>query len=251
MSDHWEFFPCQMGEDRASIFYDHGIYEEIDDLPLSSLFKVRVAFKVPRVDGMPTDHEFDALMALEDALSAEVGEIGGVYVGRISVGGHRYFYYYVDAEQKDLAQLVGRVEQESAYDLGYLVDVDRDKKGYWEDLFPTKADWQVIKDQRVLSVMQENGDDLETPRRIDHWAYFPRPDQRDAFKDWVEAEGFSIERADASDEKFAVQFFHTFSPAFPGISNCTIKLMEKAEACGGDYDGWETSVERGEAIQPD
>ena len=36
MSDHWEFFPCQMGDDVAFIFYDHGIRDSIDAFPSST-----------------------------------------------------------------------------------------------------------------------------------------------------------------------------------------------------------------------
>jgi hypothetical protein len=48
MSDQWLFFPCQMGEQRAFIFYDHGIRDRIDSVAPPHLLKVRVAFKQPR-----------------------------------------------------------------------------------------------------------------------------------------------------------------------------------------------------------
>jgi hypothetical protein len=32
MSDQWIFFPCQMGEHRAYILYDHGIRDSIDTI---------------------------------------------------------------------------------------------------------------------------------------------------------------------------------------------------------------------------
>jgi Family of unknown function (DUF695) len=72
MSDHWIFFPCQMGDHRAFIFYDHGIRDSINRIAPPHLLKVRAAFKQPRPDGLPTNEEFTELSALEDGLQALV-----------------------------------------------------------------------------------------------------------------------------------------------------------------------------------
>jgi hypothetical protein len=43
MSDEWVFYPCQMGDLAASIFFDHGIGESIDLLPLRNPTRLLIA----------------------------------------------------------------------------------------------------------------------------------------------------------------------------------------------------------------
>src|ERR1044072_3487766 len=94
MSDQWIFFPCRMGEHSASIFFDHGIRESINTTAPKQLLKVRLAFKQPRPDGLPTNEEFQALTTLEIGLQALVQQQESIYVGRVTVDGHRHFYIY-------------------------------------------------------------------------------------------------------------------------------------------------------------
>ena len=106
MSDQWIFFPCQMGEHRASIFYDHGIRDSIDTVAPRRLLKVRVAFEQPRPDGMPTNEEFQSLTALEDGLQALVQQQESIYVGLVTVDAQRHFYIYTpDSEAEWSARL--------------------------------------------------------------------------------------------------------------------------------------------------
>lgn len=253
MSDHWEFFLCQMGEQTAFISYDHGIRKDIDKLQRPTLLKVRIAFRSPGPDGLSGNQEFDALTALEDELSAEMKKIGGVYVGRITVGGCRYFHIYLDAEEKDIVPIIEQLDHGSEYKIEFVLKSDPEKNGYWEDLFPTKQDWQVIQDLKVIEQLKAHGDDLQTVRRINHWIYFSDPAQRQAFGTWAKEDGFTVDRAFETDDapvRFGLQIFHDGRPSHPEISQRTIMLLEKAEQCGGDYDGWETSVERKDAAKP-
>jgi hypothetical protein len=69
-------------------------HESIDTNAPRQLLNVRVAFKQPRPDGMPANEEFQNLRALEDGLEALVQQQKSVYVGRVTVNGHRDFYIY-------------------------------------------------------------------------------------------------------------------------------------------------------------
>src|SRR5687768_15920252 len=94
MSDQWIFFPCQIGEHTASIFFDHGIRDSIESAVPRQLLKVRVNFKQPRPDGMPSNDEFQQLVALENDLQTAVQQFESSYVGRVTTDGHRQFYIY-------------------------------------------------------------------------------------------------------------------------------------------------------------
>jgi hypothetical protein len=252
MSDHWEFYPSPMGDHQAFIFYDHGIREEIDDLPHPNALKIRVRFRIAAENGLPTNDEFEQLSALEDLLTARVGERGGVYVGGVSVGGARYFHCFVPFTEDETRPLLREIAAESGYELDFVLKPDPLKETYWEELFPSDDEWRVIQDLKVLQVLGDKGDDPSIPRRIDHWSYFPASAERDAFAEWAAANSFTIEQMmdpEADDDEWGVQVYHDARPELPVITATTQLLLEKARELGGSYDGWETHVVPGP--QPD
>jgi len=245
MSDHWEFYPCQMGDDTAFVFYDHGIRERIQSLSLPNTLRIRAAFDDGSDAGMAT--ELDRLAKLEDNIAAMVQGTDGVYAGRITAGGARYFICFVDLGEEAAGELVSAIEAEAGFALEYLLEPDPEKKAYWEDLFPTPADWRVIQDMKVLAALEREGDDLFVARRIDHWLSFPTPEERDRAAEWAGANHFSVagtsDPDDASDQ-YGLRIFHTARPELSEITATTILLQQKAEEFGGHYDGWATHVEK-------
>lgn len=246
MSDEWNVYPCQMGESPAFISYDHGIREELDRLP-ETLVKVRVAFAEPNEAGLPTNAEFEALSNLEDLLTEAFAEKGGVIFGRVSVDGYRYFHAYVEADDDVLQALGVQVAESTGYRLGFIRESDPERRSYWEDVFPTLLDWRVIQDLKVISSLEEHGDPLEVPRRVDHWLYFPDTSSRESFEVWAADAGFQVEgrsTLEDGDLRYSLQIHHEVVPRHPEISSHTIGLIEAAHEHGGAYDGWETAVLR-------
>ena len=247
MSDRWEFYPCQMGEHQAFIFYDHGIRDEIDGLPHANALKIRLLFKNPTDAGLPTNAEFQQLSALEDGLAAHVLDLGGIYVGRVTVAGARYFHCFVSFKHDEAERMLRRISAEFRYELEFVLEPDPAKKAYWEELFPTPGEWQVVQDMKVLDVLKERGDDPSVTRRIDHWLYFPESPGRDALAVWALENGFTIQQStdpEDADGDYGIQIYHDGRPELAAISATTQLLRDKAEELGGSYDGWETSVEK-------
>ncbi len=247
MEDHWEVYPCRMGDDEAFISYNHGVKDDIDALPASTFLKVRAQLRAPDNRGLPTRAEFEALSSLEDGLEAFVKASGGLLVGRVTVDGCRYFHAYVDAPEESVAAFVKSLGDTSGYELRYVCRPDPERAGYWQDLFPSDAEWQLIQDMKVVHQLEENGDPLTQPRRVDHWAYFEDAATRDAFSEWVQANGYEVEKTSPPSEEipqYGVQFFHSCVPQAMKINEHTVALQAKARELGGEYDGWETSVVR-------
>lgn len=244
MSDQWLFFPCQMGEDRAFVCYDHGIRSSLDSVAPANLLKVRVAFKQPRPDGMYESDEFPKLKALEDELQALVGQHDSLYVGRITVAGHRHFFVYTPDSEEAWAPRVRALGTKHGRPLAFFVQPDPQQEAYWQELFPTDDDWQVIKDLGVLEALKERGDDGSASRPINHWAYFPSPEAAEQFSQWATEKGYTLVGSRAADEelRICVKFEHTGTVQLEEITSHTIALRRKASDLGGDYDGWETPV---------
>lgn len=95
MSDHWEFYPCTMGEDQAFISIDIGINDQLSKQSPAKLLKVRLVYKAPSDNGLPTNEEFEPVSAIEDQIHDYADSRGDLYVGRITVAGQRHFFVYV------------------------------------------------------------------------------------------------------------------------------------------------------------
>ncbi|MCA3843963.1 MAG: ribonuclease E inhibitor RraB, partial [Burkholderia sp.] len=98
---------------------------------------------------------------------------------------------------------------------------------------------------RVLDALRQQGDVGDVSRRVMHWAYFPDPSDAHQFADWAEAKGYPVESvAPTEDGKSAVRFSHEGATTLADITRHTLVINREVRALGGDYDGWETSVEQ-------
>ncbi len=104
---------------------------------------------------------------------------------------------------------------------------------------------QVTLNAQVLGVLREHGDSLTGVREIDHFAYFVTPQLRARFVDRCLAIGFKLrattEPSEHSD-KYGAMIFHSDMPDEEVLGRITTRLIELAQECGGEYDGWETQV---------
>lgn len=243
MSDEWLFYPCQMGEHRASIFYDHGIRNDINQIAPPKLLKVRLTFKDQRPDRLSSSEEYPALVALDDDLRALADAHGSIYVGRVTVAGHRYFHIFTSEPEGTWTSRLSDLGKQHGYVLQFVLSPDQQREGYWRDLFPSEDDWQVIKDLRVLNVLAKQGDNGSMSRRIEHWAYLSSSTAAEQFSLWVQAQGYELGGVStAEDGQQCVRFSHDGNCQLSDISSHTIALRRRASDLGGTYDGWETPV---------
>ncbi len=246
MLDIWYTFPAAMGEDQAWITYNHGYAEIAEKDRREHHLRVRTAFKNPTDYGMPTNEEFPALSALDERLDGVVTDLGGVYVGRITVGGYRYFYFYVDVPKEKAVKGIDEVAKSSGYRLQYIYEHDPEKKYYWDELYPTDDDWQVIRDLKVLETLADEGDIRDRAREVTHWAYFDLESNAKHYAAWASTQNYTIVYSGKTEdgEEYMVQFTHVGTMNLGDITHHTIGANRKARELSGRYDGWETSVER-------
>lgn len=244
--DAWEVFPSQTGDHRALVSFNKSYAQIAEKDSRSSLFRVRVEFKHPTPKGWPPAEEFPELSKVEDSLEAAVAANGGTQVGRITVDGHREFYFYAAFPEKTAQDIVKSVAARATYKLQYVYQRDPAKEGYWKNLYPTADDQQVIGDMHVLDSLRQQGDVSAVSRRVTHWAYFPKQGEAQQFADWANANAYKVSSVaqTADKRKVGVRFTHVGTTELEDITHHTIDINRKARTLGGDYDGWETSVER-------
>lgn len=244
MSDHWETFPCMLSNHQAFITYDHGIRSELEGLPFANCARFEIMLKNPDDRGLPHGEEFSWLNNIEDHLSKCFTE-AAVSVGRITTNGRRYVFFYTSHDEaKTLA-----IALETAGIHGYMISLeqshDLERSRYWNELFPTDDDWQVIQDMRLEDSLVNAGDSLIHPRKIEHWAYFHNTVDRQQFADAVADHFTDIELYEAPDSgrgSFVAKLSHNNLPDYRSMNKYTILLGRQAKNSGGDYDGWEALV---------
>lgn len=245
MEDTWRMFPASMGDDQAFISFNESFGERAETDARQHHLRVEVAIKDPTEAGMPRGDEFNALSKLDDALEAALVRLGGIYVGRITVAGRRYFYFYLDENEAEARDAAMRAAKPFGYAPQLQWKHDPEKARYWTDLYPTADDWCVIKDMDVLDALQEAGDNADISRTVEHWAYFEAEPAANAFRAWLQSQGFTFKSSSQEENgRVCVTFTHEGVMHLADITNRTIRCRRKAEELGGDYDGWETSVER-------
>jgi hypothetical protein len=101
----------------------------------------------------------------------------------------------------------------------------------------------------VIERLQEHGDPLEKKRPVFHWAYFSNEASRGQFVADIKDRGFRIANENNVDDPncshpLGVSFERIDNVDWDSINQLTLELYELANVLGGDYDGWETSVEK-------
>lgn len=243
MSDHWETFPCTIGDHAAFITYDHGIRTELGALPFQNCAGFEITLKNPDDRGLPHGDEFSWLNEVEDRISSGLTEARAVSVGRITTNGRRRILYYTTHDEATSMAIA----REAASSYGYVIELahalDLERSHYWNELFPTDDDWQVIQDMRVEDSLRKEGDPLTMPREVEHWAYFHTAADRQRFVEAVTGQFDAIELYETTDSSrgiFTAKLAHTSLPDYRSMNKFTMFLNRAAKESGGDYDGWET-----------
>ncbi len=105
---------------------------------------------------------------------------------------------------------------------------------------------RILEDKHVVEYLKKNGDKLITPREVFHWIYFKTEEDAENFKNEVERENFIFvsQRKVEDDFPFQVELKRIDKVDIKSVNEYTSYLLALAEKNNGDYDGWETSLEK-------
>jgi len=250
MSDAWDFYFANVNDVVASLFVDLGIRDSVPDPARPWLLWAWVYFRQPRDDGLSSTEEAPTLNEIEDVLTNEVKDAAAAeLVGRITTAGRREFYFY-GPHQDHFEHAVARaLERFAPYGFDAGTNEDPDWSQYLNVLYPSPEELQRIKNRRVVEELEKHGDSLNKPRLVSHWAYFPSPQDRNRFIARAVGAGFQVtDQSDHSDEETAYPYGVTLNRVdrvdWASINEATLVLFRLAQELNGDYDGWETSVEK-------
>ena len=251
MSDSWDFYFCQVDDHPASIFVDLGIHDDVPVADLSDMAWLRLYMLQPREDGLYGKEEYDRLIEIEDALTEALAnaEIKIAYVGRNTSNGCRDFYFYAaNGTQAETCLSMSMVPfPEYEFEVGSRPDPDWGT--YREFLYPNPRALQTILNRRVLDSLEEHGDHHDIEREVTHWIYFQSPDDRARYLNAVVQKAYKVvsQNDDGKDKRqFGLTISRSHTVDYRTINDVVLELFDLAGECSGDYDGWETKVEKGD-----
>lgn len=247
MQSDWDFYFCELDDCPASILVDlaYGDAGPVADLPYR--LQLRITLQNPRPDGFPTRHESEKLAQLEDVLEAVCEEVGdGIrHVGRVTTNGVREYYFYCQTVDTSQATLAAALKDFSEYTPRFSAASDPQWEMYYQVLYPSDREMQMILNERVLRRLEASGDMPDVEREVVHWMSFASQEDRQEFIDEVQRLGFQA-KAETDASTMELPFGVIVKKRQPTdritVHQTVLALYDLTDQLGGVYDGWETSV---------
>ena len=165
------------------------------------------------------------------------------HVASITTGGARMMYFYAD-DDTYLAGLVGKMASEfSDYEFNYLLEKDAPWNFYFNVVYPSLLDMQIMKNRRMIRLMAEQGEDLNEVREVTHWFFFNNGASRKQASVRLRDGGCEILDDNFFDERvpefnFGMRVLIKHNMTQEKMLEVTYALYDFIERYEGIYDGW-------------
>jgi regulator of RNase E activity RraB len=97
----------------------------------------------------------------------------------------------------------------------------------------------------VVARLEKHGDKFEVVREVSHWIYFESSKDRQRFIKIITEMGYRVlGKSDSSKppRSLGVTVASDIAADQKTIDRVVLELFDLAIECGGEYDGWETSI---------
>jgi len=247
--EEWEFYLTNIDDKPGSIYVDLGLRKVAPLTDKPNLVWVSLKMTNPREDGLSSNDESKTLWEIEDALTEKVkSKHNAVYAGRMTAdGGRDYYFFLADTTlyEKTISEAMVAFPK---YQYDYGVKEDKEWSAYFDFLYPLPQQYRSIQNSRVVDQLEKGGDKLTKSREVFHWIYFKSESGREKFLEKIKNDNFSIvdKGSDKSWGEFAykLQIKRVDKVDLNSVDDYVLYLWRLASEFNGDYDGWETSIEK-------
>lgn len=248
--EQWDSYLATIDEKPGSILVNLWMAEHAPLEDVDTLHQWALQMRDPGPHGMGTPEEAQGFDALEDEITKELRAAGFYSVGRMRHAEHWQVSYYAKGDReaefkKILGGQLGPIVEH--VQIGVVGDPDWDY--FFGMICPDRQQVQWMSDRDLVMQLQEQGDTL-VPRVVEHFCYFKQEAEARAFSAEADERGFAARIAEAEPEEGAepvelpwmVEVTKTTSVELHEVHVVVMQLVELAEACGGQYDGWGTEL---------
>ncbi len=164
------------------------------------------------------------------------------YVGtRVCDGWHEFYFYAKDS--KNLESVAAAILKESGYK--YESNVVKDAKWdfYAKNLFPSELEFHNIQSQKIIFLLQEEGDELSIPRNVEHYVSFDTATQKERFVNNALECGFEFKDDISSEEfEYGVALVKRHEVTEEEVKKVVEELFALIKKEHGYYEGWSTTL---------
>ncbi|HAB52575.1 MAG TPA: DUF695 domain-containing protein [Ignavibacteriales bacterium] len=247
--EEWEFYLSNVNDKLGSLFVDLGLRKVAPMADKPNVVWVSIKMNNPREDGLSSQEESGFLGDIEDALVDKIiSKHNSIYVGRLTSAGNRDLYFYFGDTMlydKTISEVMVAYPR---YQFDFGSKEDKEWGGYFNFLYPTPQQFQSIQNRRVIEQLGKGGDKLTKSREVFHWLYFKSDSDREKFLEKIKNDNFSVVSKDNDktwgEFAFKLQIKRVDKVDQNSVDEYVIYLWELANEIGGEYDGWETSIEK-------
>ena len=238
-----------MDDKLGSIYIDLGLNKIAPIADKPNVAWISIKMNNPREDGLSSQEESDILYQIEVVLVEKIiSKHNSVYVGRLTSDGNRdlYFYFGDTTHSDKTISDVMIAFPEYQYDFG--VKEDKEWGGYFNFLYPSPKQYQSIQNRRITDQLEKNGDNLTKEREVFHWIYFKTEKDLENYLDKIKNDNFIVVEK-GRNKSFGEYSYHLEIKRIDKVDLNSVDeyvtyLWQLANETNGNYDGWETSVEK-------
>jgi hypothetical protein len=230
-----EIFNRVENNDAVSIEVD----VEADDFEGSNPWLFSVFVKSDNIS--ENSDSFDEFLETKESLIIALEhEKRAKYVGtRVNEGWHEFYFYAKDS--KNLETVVAKMLKGSGYKYECSVVKDAKWDFYHKNLFPSELEFHNIQSDKIIFLLEEEGDKLSIPRYVEHYLSFDTSTQKERFVKNALDCGFEF-KDDISSEEFehGVALIKKHSVVSEEVRKVVEDLYELVKKEHGYYEGWST-----------
>jgi len=162
------------------------------------------------------------------------------YVGSRIVDGWSEIYFYAK-DSKDLEAIVSKILKSSNYVYESSVVKDTKWDFHYKNLIPSELEQCHIESEKIIFMLEEEDDDLEVVRPVEHYISFELPTQKNRFLNTLSLEGFTLkDEIDAQEFENGIALVKEHSVTSQVVKEEVEKLFLELKKCQGEYEGWST-----------
>ena len=243
--DEWIDFVVAKDTSMLSISMDLKYYVQKPNY--KNLLIVGTQFNPCMKNGFPFPDSLDDLFSFSDSTAAVINRITrNELVGILTYKCLAFDVYYVRDSVGIRDSLQAMMDRRfSGSELYLTLKRDRNWEYYFNQLLPDNLTEDFLIDHGYLNDLVLQGDDLQGLRKVRHWIYFNKLNQRLKMTEKLEAMKFSIDSIKYHREKkypFELQVSRMDSITPNKISELTIMMKVLSQVYQAQYDGWGTEV---------
>lgn len=164
------------------------------------------------------------------------------YVGQRSIDGWVELYFYA-LNSKNLLEPIKSylIESKLIFENGVVRDTKWDF--YTANLMPNELEYCFMESQKIVDILEEEGDNIKEPREVEHYAMFETDSQKQRFVESMEEKGYKFKDDISTDEcEHGVALVKEHNLEEETIRETIKELYEAAKIEHAYYELWSTTL---------